>query len=111
VVWNLLASMKSLILESYCFMGRITREFFLSVRVTMASFSLRFDFMLLTIFASGCVLLCVGGYCPLSGCLYVRMSVSSRLLGMWGGRCVMAVSASRARFRIQSLGLACKLYL
>ena len=28
-----------------------------------------------------------------------------------GGRCVMAVSASRASVRIQSLGLKCKLYL
>jgi len=42
VVWNLLASMKLLILESYCFMGRITREFPLSARVTMASIYFRF---------------------------------------------------------------------
>jgi len=55
-VWNLLASIKSVILESYCFMGRITGEFPLSARVTMFSFSLSFVFMLLTIFASGCVL-------------------------------------------------------
>jgi len=64
VVWNLRASMKSVILESYCFMGRITREFPLSARVTMASFSLSFVFMLLIIFASGCVLcVCWGLFC------------------------------------------------
>ena len=56
VVWNLLASMKSLILESYCFMGRITREFPLSARVTMASFSFSLVFMLLAIFITGCAL-------------------------------------------------------
>ena len=56
VVWKLLASMKLLILESYCFMGRITREFPLSAHVTMASFSVSLVFMLSTIFISGCVL-------------------------------------------------------
>ena len=55
VVWSLLASMKLLILESYCFMGRITREFPLSARVTMPSFSFSLVFMLLTFFVSGCV--------------------------------------------------------
>ena len=50
IVWNLLTSMKSLILESYCFMGRITREFPLSARLTMASFSFSLVFKLLTIF-------------------------------------------------------------
>jgi len=53
VVWNFLASKKSLIWESYCFMGRITREFPLSARVTMTSLSFSLDFMLLTIFVSG----------------------------------------------------------
>jgi len=108
VVWNLLASMKSLILESYCFMGRITMEFPLSARVTTASFSFSLIFMLLTIFVSGCV--CWGLFSFISY-LYVQLSNFCRLLGLWGGSCVMAVSASKARFWIQSLGLECRLYL
>ena len=113
VVLNLLASMKSVILESYCFMGRIIKEFPLSARVTMASFYLSFVFMLLTIFAPGCVLCVRWGYFLYQGTDTFGCQFPVRLLGLWrgGGRCMMAVSASRARFRIQYVGLECKLCL
>ena len=66
-------------------MGRITREIPLLAHVTMASFSLSFVFMLLIIFASGCMLCVCWGLFPLSGCLYVQLSVSCRLLGLLVG--------------------------
>jgi hypothetical protein len=50
---KLFARMKSVILESYCLMGKITRVFPLSACVTMASFSLSFVFMFFIILASG----------------------------------------------------------
>jgi hypothetical protein len=52
--------MKSAILESYCSIGRITREFPLSARAIIALFSLSFVFMLLINLAFWCVA-CVGG--------------------------------------------------
>ena len=85
VVLNLLASMKSVILESYCFMGRIIKEFPLSARVTMASFYLSFVFMLLTIFAPGCVLCVRWGYFLYQGTDTFGCQFPVRLLGLWGG--------------------------
>ena len=60
-VIKLFAHMKSVIFESYCFMGKITSEFPLSVCAIMASLSLSFVFMFLIVLVSGCVLwLCWG---------------------------------------------------
>ena len=56
VARKLFVRVKSEILDSYCFVDRITREFPLSARVIMASFSLSFVFMLLATFSSGFVL-------------------------------------------------------
>ena len=56
VVWKLFARIKSVILESYCFMGKIIKELPLSVCAIMASLSLSLVFMLLIVFASRCVL-------------------------------------------------------
>jgi len=55
VVWKLFACIKSVILESYCFMGKIIKELPLSVCAIMASLSLSFVFMLLIVFVSGYV--------------------------------------------------------
>ena len=51
--------MKSCVLESYCLMVKITKEFPLSVCVIMASFFLSLVFMVLIVLASGCAL-CLG---------------------------------------------------
>ena len=56
VARNLFVSMKSEILDSYCLVCRITREFPLSTRVIMASFSFSLVFMFLATFASWFVL-------------------------------------------------------
>ena len=56
VALKLFARMKSHILDSYCCMGIIIKELPLSVCAIMASFSLSFVFMLLIVFASGCML-------------------------------------------------------
>ena len=56
VVWKLFARIKSVVLESYCFMGKIIKGLPLSVCAIVASLSLSFVFMLLIVFASRFVL-------------------------------------------------------
>jgi len=60
VVWKLFARIKSVILESYCFMGKIIKGVLSSVCAIMASLSLSFVFMLLIVFAPGCMLCVLG---------------------------------------------------
>ena len=109
--------MKSVILESYCFMGKITTEFPLSACVIMASFSFSFVFMFLIVLASVyvlCVCVCV---CVCRGLFFFfRVLMRSAVSFLYtsrsvGGRCDMAVSVSKAKFRIQFVGLVCMVHL
>ena len=111
MVWKWLVCMNSSILVSYCDVGIITIEFPLSARVIMAPFSFNFVFMFLMVLDSECVF-CVCGDLLLTSKVLMRSAViflyTSR---SEGGRYEMAVSASSAKFWIQSFGLSCNLYL
>ena len=110
-IWTLFVCMKSSILDSYCAAGKITGEFPLSACVIMAPWSPTFVFMLLMALDSECVLcVCEGLLCFCK--VLMRSAVSFLYTSRSeGGRCDMAVSASRARFWILFLGLLCRLYL
>ena len=102
--------MKSSIFDSYSVVGMITSELPLTARGIMASFSSSVVFMFLRVVDSERVL-CV---CLCEGLLFffkalMRSAVSVLYTSLWkGGRLEMAVSASRARFRIQFLCLSCR---
>jgi hypothetical protein len=57
VLWNLFSFMKLCILESYCSVGRITRELPLSAFAIVALFLLSLDWMDFTVWVSRCVCL------------------------------------------------------
>ena len=97
-VWELLACMKSCILESYCLMGKITKEFPLSVCVIMASLFLSLVFMVLIVLASGCALYL--GWELLFSCRVFMCSAVIFLYTSWseGLSSDIAVSACKAGF-------------
>jgi len=104
-------SIKSCILESYCSVGMMTRVLPLSARVIVALLRWSLDFMLLMVLAS-CWTLGVGG-CLLSRCSVVMRSATCFLYMSRSavGKCVIAVSASKAKFSNQLLHFVCSLYL
>lgn len=79
-------------------LGKITKEFPLSVCVITASFFLSLVFMVLIVLAHGCML-CLGWELLFSCRVFMRSAViflyTSRSKG---GSCDIAVSASKARF-------------
>ena len=77
-VCKLFVCMNSSVLDSYCVVDRITREFPLSALVTIAPFSVSFVFMLLMALGSGCVLrvcVCVCVCCSFVACCCVLLPV------------------------------------
>ena len=109
MVWKLFARIKSVILESYCFMDKIITGFPLSVCAIMASLSLSFVFMLLIVFAPRCML-CVLGV--LFNFRVFMHSAVSFLYTSWseGEECYCSFSF-QGQVCIQFFGLLCNLYL
>ena len=108
-VWKLLSCKKSCILDWYCVFGRITIELPLSARVIIALLSFSLVWMDFYYF---CFWVCVWWF---SGFILFSCNVSMRFATSFlyaslsvVGSCVMAVSASRARFCSQSFLLCCK---
>ena len=117
-VWKLIFCMNSSILDSYCVVGKITSEFSLSARVIIATLSLSFVLMLLMALESECVLcVCVCVCVCVRVCYsFFKVLIRSAVSFLYtsrskGGRCDMAVSATRARFWIQFLCFLFMLYL
>jgi len=111
MVWNWFACRKSCTLDSYSWVGRITKELPLSAPVIIALLFLSLDCMVLIVLASGCALWV--GWWLLFCCRVLMRSATSFLYTsrLDVGSCDMAVSASRARFCIQFCCLVCRLYL
>jgi hypothetical protein len=88
-------------LDSYSVVGKITSDLPLSARVIMVPLSFSLVFMFRTVVASKCALCVSEGLlfsCKVLMCSAVSFLYTSR---SEGGRCDMAVSASRAMFRTQ----------
>ena len=101
---------KVLYFRFVCVVGMITSELPLSVLAIIASLSCSFVFMFLRVLDSECVLCVCGGLL-----FFCRVLMRSAVSILYVSRCGrerldIAVSASRARFRIQFLGLSCRLY-
>jgi len=110
VVWKLLSCRKSCILDWYCVFGRTTIELPLSAHVITALLSLNLVWMDFIILASGCVWR-ISGFVLFSRNVSMRLATSFLYASLSVvGSCVMAVSASRARFCNQFFCFACVLY-
>ena len=111
MVWNWFACRKLCTLDSYSWVGRITRELPLSAHVIIALLFFSLDCMVLIVLASECALWV--GWWLLFCCRMLMRSATSFLYtsGLDVRRCDMVVSASTARFCNQFCCLVCRLYL
>ena len=97
-VWKSFVCKNFSILDSYCVVGRITKEFPLSAFAIIAPFSVSFVFMFLMALGSNCKFRVCDGVLFFCSVL-MRSAVSFLHISHSGGRRrEMAVSASRARF-------------